>query len=148
VRELRSALEQFKREKQVPDEVSAHSTLAETVLALGRLGEAKAEITQATGLTARNESRKVRLQTEIVAAQVRAADGKPDSAAHDLRLTIKDAQKSGFFVRQMEASLALAGIETRSGKKKEARSLLQSVEKDARSKGFLLIARKAAAASR
>jgi hypothetical protein len=103
---------------------------------------------QATKLTVRNESRKVRLKTEIVAARVRAAEGKPDNAAHDLRLTIKDAQKSGFFIRQMEASLALAGIETRSGKKKEARSLFQSIEKDARSKGFLLIARKASAASR
>jgi hypothetical protein len=39
--------------------------------------------------------------------------------------------------------MALAEIEGKSGKKTEARALLQSVEKNARSRGFLLIARKA-----
>jgi sarcosine oxidase delta subunit len=55
-----------------------------------------------------------------------------------------DHGTAGFFVRQLEASLALAEIEAKSGKKTEARALLQSVEKDARGKGCLLIARKAA----
>jgi hypothetical protein len=70
--------------------------------------------------------------------------GKPDDAAQNLRRTIKDAQKTGFFVRQLEASLALAEIEGKSGKKKEYQGLFQSIERDARRKGFLLIARKAA----
>ena len=82
---------------------------------------------------------------EIVAAEVLSAGGKPDDAARNLRRTIKDAQKAGFFVRQLEATLTLAEIEAKSGKKTEARTLLESVEKDARSKGFLLIAHVASA---
>ena len=141
---LRSALEQFEKEKQVQEEVSAHATLAKTLLELDRLTEAKAEVGQATRLANRNESYKVRLKTQIIAAQVLSAAGSPDVASKNLRLAIKDAQKAGFFIRQLEASLALAEIEAKSGKKTEARALLQSVEKDARGKGFLLIARKAA----
>jgi len=64
-----------------------------------------------------------------------------------LQLAISEAQKVGFFGRQLEATLALAEIEATSGKKKECSSLFQSVEKDPRSRGFLLIARKAIAGS-
>jgi eukaryotic-like serine/threonine-protein kinase len=139
----RSALEQFKKEKQVEGEVSAHDTLAATLLELGRLNEAKAESEQAIKLSGGNGSRSSRFETEIVAARVLSSSGKSEDAARNLRRTIKDAQKTGFFVRQLEASLALAEIEAKSGKKKESQDLLQSVERDARGKGFLLIARKA-----
>ncbi len=141
---VRLALEQFKKEKQVEEQVSAHDTLATTLLELGRLSEAKAEVEQATKLAGRNESRSSRFKTEIVAARVLSSGGKSEDTARNLRRTIKDAQKTGFFVRRLEASLALAEIEAKSGKKKESQDLLQSVETDARGKGFLLIARKAA----
>jgi len=140
---LRSALEQFKQEKQVQAEVSAHATLAETYLELRRLTEAKAEVTEATKLAGKNEGYKVRLKMEIVVAEVLSATGEPGYAARKLRRTIKDAQNMGFFLLQLEASLALAEAETKSGKKTEGRALLETVEKNARSKGFLLIARRA-----
>jgi TolA-binding protein len=85
------------------------------------------------------------LKTQIVTAELLSAEGKPDDAARNLRRTIKLAQTSGFFTRQLEAALILARIEAKSGKKTEARALFQSVERDARSKGYLLIAREAAA---
>lgn len=140
---VRSALQQFKKEKQVEGEVSAHDTLAATLLELGRLSEATVEVEQATKQTGRNESRSSRFKTEIVAARVLSGGGKSEDAARNLQRTIKYAQKTGFFVRQLEASLALAEIEAKSGRKKESQDLLQSVERDARGKGFLLIARKA-----
>ena len=140
---LRSALEQFKKEKQVQAEVSAHTTLAETYLELRRLTEAKAELTEATKLAGKNEGYKIRLKMEIVVAEVLSATGEPGDAARNLRRTIKDAQNTGFFLLQLEASLALAEAEAKSGKKREGRALLESVKKNARSKGFLLIARRA-----
>jgi DNA-binding winged helix-turn-helix (wHTH) protein/tetratricopeptide (TPR) repeat protein len=143
---LRAALEQFKKERQVQQEGSAHATLAEAYLALGRLNEAKAEVGQATALANKNEGYGVRLKIEIVTAEVLAAEGKPDDAARNLRRTIKDAQSSGFFLRRLEATLALAEAEAKSGKKRDARSLLESVEENARGKGFLLIAHRAAVA--
>ncbi len=74
------------------------------------------------------------------------AQGKAADAIRNLRLSIREAQKAGFFVHELEASLALGKIEAKTGKAKESETLLQSVEKDARSKGYLLIARQAAAA--
>ncbi len=112
---------------------------------LSKLTEAKAEVALANRLAGRNESPNIRLKQGIVAAAVLSAGGKPDDAARNLRRTIKDAQKAGFFVRQLEATLALAEIEAKSGRKKESLGLFLSVEKDARSKGYLLIAREAAA---
>jgi len=75
----------------------------------------------------------VRLKTEIVAARVLAAAGNPGEATRNLRAAISEAQKSGFFVRQLDASLALAEIQAKSGHQRDALVLLQSVEKEARS---------------
>jgi hypothetical protein len=54
----------------------------------------------------------------------------------DWKARLGYAQKTGFFVRQMEASLALAEIEAKSRRKKDPQDLLQSVERNARGKGF------------
>jgi eukaryotic-like serine/threonine-protein kinase len=142
---VRSAVEQFKKENQVSHEVSAHDTLAEILLDLGRLAEARAEVGQATKLAGRNQLRMIRLKTEIIAARVLSADGNRNGAAKQVRTAMNEAREYGLFARQLEATLALAEINARSGKKTESIALLKSVEKDARSKGFVLIARKAAA---
>ena len=141
---LRSALEQFEKEKQVQQELSTHASLAKTLLELGRLPEAKTQIAHATEMGGKNESYKVRLKVDIVAAQVLSAEGDSGEAARNLHATIKSAQKVGFFASKLEATRALAEIELKMGKKKDARDLLESIEKEGRSKGFLLIARKAA----
>jgi hypothetical protein len=87
----------------------------------------------------------IRLKTEIIAARVLSADGNRNGAAKQVRTAMNEAREYGLFARQLEATLALAEINARSGKKTESIALLKSVVKDARSKGFVLIARKAAA---
>lgn len=141
----RSALEELTKDKQSEDEQSARNTLALVLIELGRPAEARTELAEAMELNEKNDSPSLRLRTNIVGAQVLSAEGQTEPASRKLRSTIKDAQKAGLFVRQLQATLALAEIEAKSGKKTEARALFQSVEKDARGKGFLLIARKAAA---
>ena len=141
---LRSALEQFKHEKQLQQEVVAHATLARAFLELGNLTGAKAEVGQATKLADKNETYKVRLKTETVAAQVLCADGKRSEAARNLNATIRSAQKAGFFVSQLDATMTLAGVEAKRGRTKNSHDLLKSVEKEAQNKGFLRIAHKAA----
>ena len=141
----RSAVEQYKKEKQIGDEISAHDTLARALLQLRRPAEASGEIAQAMQLTKKYQSSGLRLKTNLVAAQVLAEQGASETAARNLRLTIQDARKQGFFIIRLEAMLALAEIETKSGNKAEARKLFQSVESDARSRGFALIAQKASA---
>lgn len=123
---LRSALEQFKKEKQISNEISAHDTLAEILLELGRLSEAKAEVAQATKLADKNQSYMVRLKTETTAARVLSAEGNLDEAAKKVRSVVKDARESGFFARQLDATMVLAEIKAKSGKKTDSLALLQS----------------------
>ncbi len=139
----RSAVEQFKKETLVGDEASARGTVAQDLLQLGRLTEAKSEIAQALQLTSKYESTALRLKTNTVAAQVLAVEGQPEAAIKKLRLTIQDARKQGFVILRLEATLALAEIEAKSGNQTEARKLSQATESEARSKGFALIAQKA-----
>jgi DNA-binding winged helix-turn-helix (wHTH) protein/tetratricopeptide (TPR) repeat protein len=139
----RSALEEFAKEKNAEDELKARVALAQALAELGRLAEAKTALSH-VAKPGNDEYPALVMKTNIVAAQLLAAQGQPGPAARKLRVTLREAHKTGFFVRQLEAMLALAEIEAKSGKKAEAHTLFQSVEKDARSKGFLLIARKAA----
>jgi len=141
----RSAVEQYKREKQIGDEAGAHDTLARVLLQLDRLPEAEREIAQATQLANQYQSTSLRLKTKTVSAKVLAAEGQRESAAKELRAVIQETRQRGFFILRLDATLALAEIEAKSERKAEAQALFQSVEKDARSKGFLLIANKALA---
>ena len=87
-----------------------------------------------------------RLDFSTADALVRAASGKPAEATKLLQDTIQAARKTGFFGLQFDARLALGETEMKSGNLTAGRAELASLERDARVKGFLLIARKAAAA--
>jgi eukaryotic-like serine/threonine-protein kinase len=144
---LRLSLEQFTKEKQVQQEISAHATLAEDFLQLGKVAEAEKQIQEATRLADQNESYGIRLKTQVIAAKVLFAKGESAAAARNLRLVIQESTRGGFFIRRLEAALALAEAEAKAGRQKESLALFQSVQKDARSKGFVLIANNAAADS-
>jgi eukaryotic-like serine/threonine-protein kinase len=141
---VRLSLEQFQKEKQIQEEISAHDDLAQIFLELGRLAEAKAEIAQAIKMDGRSQDFGIRLKTEIVSARVLFAGGKIGDAVMSLHATIRSAQKAGFVASQLDAAMTLAEAEAQMGKRKDSRDLLESVEKEAHSKGFLLIASKAA----
>jgi DNA-binding winged helix-turn-helix (wHTH) protein/tetratricopeptide (TPR) repeat protein len=140
----RSALEEFKKDNGVEDELKALVLLAQVAVQQGKLTEAKATLAQAAKLAGTNQYPDLFMKSDIVGAQVLSAEGRLVSAARKVRSTMEEARKAGFYVRQLEATLVLGEIEARSGHKAEAKTLLYSVEKDARSKGFLLIANKAA----
>lgn len=140
---IRAAIEQFKKEQQLADEISAHATLAKALLDLGRAPEATSEIVIAKGLD-KNGSRDARLVTEIVAAEVRAASD-PAGAMRDLQAVIEQTEKSGHLTYQMEASLALGEIEMKASKRNSGLARLEALENTAKTKGFVLIARQASA---
>lgn len=141
----RAAIDQFKKEKQLSDEISAHTVLAQALLELGRLPEASSEIAQARQLSNKNQSRRARLATEIVAARL-LAPTNPNDSVRRLKAVVQEAETFRLFILELKASLALAQVEMASGSKVAGRARLQLVEKDAQSKGFVLIAHKAAAA--
>jgi len=147
---VREALEIFHRQKLSDDELAAHLVLARAVLSLGKKAGAQKEVGFAGELVARSQSRDARLNFSIVAARVRAASGRPADlfeAARTLN-ALAEATRYGFVGYQFEAGLSLGEMEAKSGPPRRAagRARLQALAKDATAEGFLLIARKAAAA--
>jgi hypothetical protein len=125
-----------------------HSTSAKNlenkkVAALLQKELAKAELVAAS-----SENRLLKTNLTITVARVRAATGKLDNARASLLDALAAAKSMGCLRCEFEARLALGEIESKSAQTTETRSRLAALEKDATAKGFLLVARKAAAAAK
>jgi serine/threonine protein kinase/tetratricopeptide (TPR) repeat protein len=126
-------------------QVEAETRLAVTLIAIGKVVEARNEIDGITGVMAKSMSRRRRLDYEVAAARILAASGHPTEAKKKLEATLSEAAKYGFVGSQLEARLALGEIDMRSGGLAAGGARLAALEKDAQAKGFLLIAHRAAA---
>ena len=93
----------------------------------------------------------LRMESAILAARVEGLTSAPTSnlaartASTQLASLISEARKAGYVGEELDARLAVAEIEMKSGATASARSHLIALEKDARAKGFGLVAQKAAA---
>lgn len=145
---IRDAREVFRKTGQIEDEINADALLLRTLLAKGEIAEASHEMEGAKGLVKQDHDRGVRLDFAIAAAQVLAASGEVAKARKELEAALAEAANYGYVADQLEARLALGEIEMKSGQTAAVRARLAVLEKDARAKGFLLIARKAAAAAK
>jgi tetratricopeptide (TPR) repeat protein/TolB-like protein len=135
--------------KLVGNEIWADAVLARALLAQGKFADAAKELDAAMHPEAKIQTEEVRLKVALVAASVRAVSGKSvdhAAAARSLKATLAEATKLGFVPYQYEARLTLGEMEMESGQITAGRAHLTALEKDARAKGFLRIARKAAAA--
>jgi tetratricopeptide (TPR) repeat protein len=145
---VRDARDIFRKKKWTGDEIWADAVLAMALLAEGKSGEAAKETNSVTTEKLQNEE--VRLEFELATALVRAASGKPadqSAAIKALEATRGEAAKHGFVGYELEARLGIGEIEINSGRIASGRTDLQALKRDAKAKGFLLIARKAAAAA-
>lgn len=111
-------------------------------------GETLASVSAAKVILVNSQNRAVHLDSAIVAARSLTASNEPAEAKTRLKAALSEATKTGFVPEQLEARLALGEIEMKSGKSAVGRARLEALEKDATAKGFLLIARKAAAAAK
>jgi tetratricopeptide (TPR) repeat protein len=146
---VRDALGICQRQKLRDLELAAHVMLARALLSLGKRAEAEKEIDVATELVANSQNRDFHLDFSIVAARVRAASGRPADLAEavkTLNAALAEATKYGFAGYQFEARLCIGELEMKSGHETAGRAHLRALARDATAKGFLLIARKAAAA--
>jgi serine/threonine protein kinase/tetratricopeptide (TPR) repeat protein len=143
---LRKAKEQFHQEKQADDELAASVVLVRALLAQGKRSEAQAEIEGVEPLAKKSQNRAAQFQFALAVARVRLASDKPESARSELNETLKEATDGGLMASQLEAQLVLAELERKVGHTAIAQAQLTSLERAARAKGFVLIARKAAAA--
>ena len=144
VEPLRQAIAELKELKSDDEEATGYPILARAYLVQGKLEDAQKAMASGADMTAKSRNRMVQLGAGIVEAQVRAANGAPVPALSSLERIIAETRKSGFYGYQLEARLALAEIESKSGKS-AASARLRSLEREARQRGFLLIAKKAAA---
>ena len=133
---LRAALEVFRGEHLTDDEIVARTLLSRSLVALGRLAQAREEVDSAGPLAGRSQNRDVRLRFAITAARVHEDSARVAAA-------LAESAKCGLLGVGYEARLALGEIEMETGQSAAGRARLLALEKDAAAKGFSLVARKA-----
>ena len=141
----REAVEQFRQEKLLGNEAEATAVVAQSLAGEQKLDEAIGEVDRATALAANSENAELHLTVGLIAGQVHAAAGQCAEATKLLHATLSDATAAGFVGYELEARLALAQVAIESGAAAAHRGRLRDLEKEASAKGFLVIARKAAA---
>ncbi len=144
----RDAAQEFHQEKSAIEEEAALAVLARSLLLQGKTHAAAETIERAQKLAAKSEERAARTTIAILAARTDAASGATEAAEKSLESILTEAVRLGDVPTQLEARLALGEIEMKSGKVDSGRAGLATLEKDATAKGFLLIARKVAAAQK
>jgi len=147
---LHEAITEFRAAQDNAGEVLAHAALARSQLEMGGpqlFVEAQKQVNISVPLAANLQDPRPRFEMRIVAARVAAGFGETPKAREALETEVADLEKRGFVPLQFDARLALGEILMNVGKSGNGRFLLRALEKDAIDKGFLLIARKARAAS-
>jgi DNA-binding winged helix-turn-helix (wHTH) protein/tetratricopeptide (TPR) repeat protein/TolB-like protein len=141
---IREAREEFRKEKQIDDEMLADTVLARALVAQHKYAEAQREIEAGKSFVAKSQNRANQFQLNIAEAQLHAAQNRIEEAKRSLIAILAEAKQTGLLEYQFEARLELGELEIKSGKTASGRAHLDALAKDATSKGFLLIARKAA----
>lgn len=141
----REAAQEFHQEHSTVEEEAALGVLARSLLLQGQTRAAQETIEQAQKLAATGEDRASRTTIAILAARIAAASGASEAAEQSLASLLSEAVVLGDIPTQLEVRLALGEVEMKSGKVDSSRARLATLEKDATARGFLLIARKAAA---
>jgi eukaryotic-like serine/threonine-protein kinase len=143
---IRHAVEEYHAQSDVDDQAEALAVLVRSLLVQQKLAETQEVIRNADQLVAQSTNRSSRMEVAITDAEVRAALGKTAEAAALLVNIIEESKRIGFRDLQFRARLALGETHMRSRNQASGRAELALLERDARTKGFLLVARKAAAA--
>ena len=136
---------EFQKEKMVDDELLADVIVAKSLLALSKPAEALALLNGAATLASQGQDRSVRFAFGIARGRSLGLSGKYDEGAAALRRVLREAQQGGYVPQAFEARLGLGELALASGKKSEGRAQLASLKTDGTAKGFMLVARKAAA---
>jgi DNA-binding winged helix-turn-helix (wHTH) protein/tetratricopeptide (TPR) repeat protein/TolB-like protein len=149
---VRRTLEVFQTQKIRDDETQAWCLLARALAAEGKAGDAKDAMQHARSLAAKSQNPTIRWPTAITAARIATAESNPrqvatgNAARQELAAIITKSREMGYMGIELDARLALAEIEMKTGQAAAGRAHLAAVEADAKGKGYNLIARKAATA--
>ena len=145
----RDASAQLEKLNSVDDASVGYYILARVLAAEAKTADAQAAIEKAVALTQKGSDTSARLRIAIESALLRANSGVPadvSEAKKAIESALADATKQNLTGIQLEARLGIGEIEMKSGDRTNGRARLAALQKDATAKGFLLIARKSAAA--
>jgi DNA-binding winged helix-turn-helix (wHTH) protein/tetratricopeptide (TPR) repeat protein/TolB-like protein len=140
---VRASIEQFQKEQQADDELTASIVLIDALLIQGKQGEAQKEMEAAQPLGKKSQNRFLRLQFELAQGRVLLESGHPEAAGPVLRGVNREAQRYGFTGIGFATELALAEFATKTKHGAEAQREFRALQTSASSRGFGLIARKA-----
>jgi ATP/maltotriose-dependent transcriptional regulator MalT len=143
---VRQALKDYAAQDEPAARIEADVVLVRSLVAQGKLPQAQAVVTSDRNLMAQSEDWISRISFNILSSQLLTASGNSKEAMDPLQACVEKSKKSGFGQLEFEARLALGEAEIKAGYSTTGRAELASLQRDARAKGFLLIARKAAAA--
>ena len=142
---VRQTLEVFQKQKVPDDETQAWCILARALLAEGKAAAAKEAVQHARSIAAKSQNPENRWQTAITAARIEIAEKNfPRSAAgiaakKELATVITKSRELGYMGIELDARLAIAEIEMKSGQTTTGRAHLTAVEAAAKAKGYNLI---------
>ena len=142
----RDAVSQLASVKSIEEEATANAVLARSMLTQQKLSEARIAADQAVALSVQTSGFQPHLQAMIAGAVVQAASGKPADADKQLEAVIVQAKKLNFPGYEFSARLELGKVQMETGQTATGKAQLVSLAKNAKARGYLLIARSAAAA--
>ena len=140
----RKAASVFEKNNVPGSAALAYAMLTRSLLAQGKLSDARAAAVHAVALANRGSDRMVRMKAGFAEAEVETLSGKTAEAGRNLNALQARARHDGYAVFELEARLLLGRAELHAGRP-AARARLDRLQSDARGKGFLLIARQASA---
>jgi eukaryotic-like serine/threonine-protein kinase len=141
----RQAVSVFEKSKAPGSASLAYSLFARSLLARGKLGDARAAADRAIALAHQGSDLMIRMEAGLAEAEVDARSSKVAEAERNLNILHNQAKRDGYVTFELETRLLLAKTEIQSGKHAVGRARLDKLQSDARSRGFLLIARQASA---
>lgn len=140
----RSALEEYRSEKEFDRTIAAETTLTRALLEQNKLDGARKEMSEAMGAAAKSRDATTQLLVKLQQSYLQAASQALSRAAKSAQEVESRAMKIGFLRMELEAELALGRI-TLSRNQALGRSRLQALEQKAHQHGFERIASEASA---
>ncbi len=145
--ELLPIRDDLRQENRTSDDLTATSLMIKSFLAEGRIEDAQRELQVANSTIRKNENAALRIDLAIDRALVLLASGSPALAIPILNQVLSESERSGFLQYQFEARLALGEAALKAGRSAQGRTDLRKLQAEAMDKGFIVVARKAAALS-
>jgi eukaryotic-like serine/threonine-protein kinase len=139
-----TAAEVFRKQQMSDWEAVASACLSQALVRQGKLQPAQAAASQALALSRRGGDMEGRFEAELAGAAVATALNQTASARRTLEALLALASRYGYAGYALQAQLQLAELELKS-KPTAGQDRLRGLQREARAKGFLLIARQAAA---